>query len=134
MLRFSGTYCCTQWRLHLSKLPEFPQRLQRAKAEDFSSSILLCQQLRRNGEQCKAPALKGEILCYKHREQLEAERRRGRFALPPLTDTNAVRRVAAEIAQALMEDRIDEDYAGELLARLRTASRQLRPPRRAAGK
>ena len=118
----------------MSKLPEFPKRLQHTKAEKLSSAILVCQQLRRNGEQCKAPALKGETLCYKHREQLEAERRRGRFALPPLTDANAVRRVAAEIAQALMEDRIDEDYAGELLARLRTASQQLRPPRRAAGK
>jgi len=124
----SGKHCRSQWRSHLSKLPEFPKSLQRTKAHSLSSSILRCQQIRRNGELCKAPALKDETLCYKHREQREAERRRGRFVLPPLTDADAVRRVAAEIAQALMEDRIDEDYAGELRDRLQKASQRLRQP------
>src|SRR5262245_30425199 len=34
-----------------------------------------CQQFRRNGEQCKAPAMKGEDICHRHAEQADTERR-----------------------------------------------------------
>jgi hypothetical protein len=30
-----------------------------------------CQQYRRNGEQCKAPAMKGEHICHRHAEQAD---------------------------------------------------------------
>jgi len=44
-------------------------------------------------------------------------RRREQFTLPPLIDLKTVQRTIREVAQALLEDRIDEDYAGELLAK-----------------
>ena len=75
-----------------------------------------CQRFRRNGQQCKAPAMKGADRCYKHQEQADIERRRReQFTLPPLVDLRTVQREIGKVAQALIEDRIDEDYAGELL-------------------
>ncbi|HET9285781.1 MAG TPA: hypothetical protein VFR24_27840 [Candidatus Angelobacter sp.] len=86
-----------------------------------------CQHFRRNGQQCKAPALKGEPLCYKHQEQADVERRRReQFTLPPLVDLKTVQREIGNVAQALIQDRIDEDYAGELLFELERASMALR--------
>ncbi len=87
-----------------------------------------CQRFRRNGQQCKAPAMKGVDRCYKHQEQADiARRRRKQFTLPPLVDLKTVQRTIGEVAQALLEDRIDEDYAGELLQKLESASIRLRP-------
>jgi hypothetical protein len=91
-----------------------------------------CQRFRRNGQQCKAPAMKDADRCYKHQEQADIERRRRKqFTLPPLVDLKAVQRTIGDVAQALLEDRIDEDYAGELLQSLESASIRLRSvPRR----
>lgn len=87
-----------------------------------------CQRFRRNGQQCKAPAMKGADRCYKHQEQADIERRRReQFTLPPLVDLKTVQRAIRDVAQALIEDRIDEDYAGELLQELGIASIRLRP-------
>ena len=87
-----------------------------------------CQRFRRNGQQCKAPAMKGADQCYKHQEQADIERRRRKqFTLPPLVDLKTVQRTIGDVARALLEDRIDEDYAGELLQKLESASIRLRP-------
>ena len=87
-----------------------------------------CQRFRRNGQQCKAPAMKGLDRCYKHQEQADIERRRReQFTLPPLVDLKTIQREIGKVAQALIEDRIDEDYAGELLQKLERASIRLRP-------
>src|SRR5258708_15829974 len=87
-----------------------------------------CQRFRRNGQQCKAPAMKGVDRCYKHQEQADIERRRReQFTLPPLVDLKTVQRTIGDVAQALIEDRIDDDYAGELLQKLESASIRLRP-------
>jgi hypothetical protein len=87
-----------------------------------------CQRFRRNGQQCKAPATKDADQCYKHQEQADIERRRRKqFTLPPLVDLKIVQRTIGDVAQALVEDRIDEDYAGELLQKLESASIRLRP-------
>jgi hypothetical protein len=87
-----------------------------------------CQRFRRSGQQCKAPAMKGADRCYKHQEQADIERRRRKqFTLPPLVDLKTVQRTIGDVAQALVEDRIDEDYAGELLQKLESASIRLRP-------
>lgn len=87
-----------------------------------------CQRFRRNGQQCKAPAMKDADQCYKHQEQADIERRRRKqFTLPPLVDLKIVQRTIGDVAQALLEDRIDEDYAGELLQKLASASIRLRP-------
>ena len=86
-----------------------------------------CQRFRRNGQQCKAPAMKDTDRCYKHQEQAEIERRRrAQYTLPPLVDLNTVQRAIGDVAQALMQGRIDEDYAGELLHELERASIALR--------
>jgi len=87
-----------------------------------------CQRFRRNGQQCKAPAMKGADRCYKHQEQADIERRkRAQYTLPPLVDLKTVQREIGNVAQALIRDRIDEDYAGELLQKLESASTRLRP-------
>jgi hypothetical protein len=71
--------------------------------------------------------MKGEELCYKHQAQVDAGSRRKRFTLPPLVDLKTVQRAIREVAQALVEDRIDAKQAGELLERLQSASLRLRP-------
>ncbi|HLK09420.1 MAG TPA: hypothetical protein VKV30_15800 [Candidatus Angelobacter sp.] len=87
-----------------------------------------CRRFRRNGQQCKAPAMKDADRCYKHQEQADMERRRrAQFTLPPLVDLKTVQREIGNVAQALLADRIDEDYAGELLQKLESASIALRP-------
>ena len=89
-----------------------------------------CQRFRRNGQQCKAPAMKDTDRCYKHQEQADIERRRRtQFTLPPLVDLKTVQRAIGDVAQALIQDRIDEDYAGELLQKLERASMAFRPSR-----
>ena len=89
-----------------------------------------CQRFRRNGQQCKAPAMKDTDRCYKHQEQADIERRRrAQYTLPPLVDLNTVQREIGNVMQALLADRIDEDYAGELLHKLERASMALRASR-----
>jgi hypothetical protein len=86
-----------------------------------------CQRFLKNGQQCKAPAMKDADRCYKHQEQADVERRRReQFTLLPLVDLRTVQRAIGDVAQALLDDRIDEDYAGELLQELERASMALR--------
>jgi hypothetical protein len=71
--------------------------------------------------------MKGEKLCYQHEQQEQVRRRRERqFVLPPLRDLNTVQKWLGEVAKAILESRIDEDYAGELLHELERASVALR--------
>ncbi len=99
-------------------------------AEERYEYYRRCQLFRRNGEQCKAPAMKGEALCYKHAQEADLERRRQemrqRFVLPPLRDLRTVQKSIGDVARAIIENRIDEDYAGELLGQLERASLALR--------
>src|SRR5437899_6059531 len=62
------------------KTPEFQEvRPERAKAPEARYAYYRrCQKFRRNGGQCKAPAMKGEQICYKHAEQQATEDRRVR--------------------------------------------------------
>jgi hypothetical protein len=86
-----------------------------------------CQRFRKNGQQCKAPAMKDADVCYKHQERADIERRwRAQYTLPPLVDMATVRRAINDVMQALWQDRIDEDYASELLQELERASMVLR--------
>lgn len=89
-----------------------------------------CLEFRQNGEQCKAPALKGDSLCYKHAQQAETARRkatmRSSVVLPPLRDLKTVQQALGEVTKAILENRIDDDYAGELLQELERASAVLR--------
>ena len=86
-----------------------------------------CQRFRKNRQQCKAPAMKDADVCYKHQQRAELERRwRAQYTLPPLVDLATVRRAISDVTQALWQDRIDEDYASELLQELERASMVLR--------
>jgi len=104
--------------------------MSRLKLEERHGYYRRCQTFRGNGEQCKAPAIKGDSLCYKHAQEADLEQRRQdmrqRFALPPLRDLKTVQASLGELTKAIIEDRIDEDYAGELLQQLEKASLALR--------
>lgn len=104
--------------------------MSRLKLEDRYGYYRRCQGLSRNEEQCKVPAMKGEPLCHQHSQEAEMELRRQTmrqsFVLPPLRDMKTIQRQLGEVAKAIIEDRIDDDYAVELLAQLEKASAALR--------
>ena len=93
-----------------------------------------CERMKDRGGQCKAPALKGTRVCYKHTQQDEARRRREEMIraleLPPLSDVRSIQAALSKIAQALIDDRIDERCAGYLFHRVQTAMRGQRQNRR----
>jgi hypothetical protein len=71
--------------------------------------------------------MKDADVCYKHQGQADIERRwLAQYALPPLVDLATVQRAIGDVAQALWQGRIDEDYASELLQKLERASMVLR--------
>ena len=105
-----------------------------------------CQLFRRNGEQCKAPAEKGEAICHAHAAQqamaLRRERerravlaeavaemrRRGRPECEMaglLTDFRGIQVTLAVVSRALIAGRIDCKTAGRLLVHLQTMSKLL---------
>jgi len=91
-----------------------------------------CRQFHRNGEQCKAPAMKGESICYKHAEQAATESRRVRQRRELLSrpgagfgDFKAIQRTISEVVEALLAGRIDAKTAGRLIIELQTASKLL---------
>lgn len=104
--------------------------MSRLKLEERYGYYRRCQRFRRNGEQCKAPAMKGEPFCHQHTQEAEMELRRQTmqqsFVLPPLRDLRTVQSQLGKVTKAIIEDRIDEDYAVELLAQLERASAALR--------
>lgn len=105
-----------------------------------------CQVLRKNGEQCKAPAEKGERVCYRHSAQIEAARRGWEARQRVLEDAAASARAAGEkigepdelwmslsglrwvlfsAARAVADDRIDCATAGRLMAEVQARTRML---------
>jgi hypothetical protein len=86
-----------------------------------------CQRFRRNGQQCKAPAMKDADVCYKHQQRADLERRwRAQYTLPPLVDLATWRQAISDVTQGLWQGHIDEDYAAELLQKLERASMVLK--------
>jgi hypothetical protein len=110
-----------------------------------------CQVMRKGGEQCKAPAEKGEQICHAHaaqqalamrrereRQAVLAEavaemRRRGRLesgkdefeAKDLFMDFKGIQITIAKMAQALIDGRIDCKTAGRLAVHLQTMSKLL---------
>jgi hypothetical protein len=105
-----------------------------------------CQLFRRNGDQCKSPAEKGEAICHAHAAQqamaLRRERERRavlaeavaqmrRQGKPEcemadlLTDFKGIQVTLAVMARALIDGRIDCKTAGRLLVHLQTMSKLL---------
>jgi hypothetical protein len=84
---------------------------------------LRCHHFRRNGQQCKAPALKGRTLCYKHDAQAATAARRERsvreLGLPDkLTAPRKRLEALTRIAQGLLNGAIDQRTAGRLLIKV----------------
>ena len=104
-----------------------------AGIEDRYAYYRRCRVLRRNGEQCKAPAMKGTHICYKHLERAEMEERWKRqrqelLATPGLGfgDFHSLQRTIHAAAQALIDGSIDLKVAGRVLLDLQMTSRLLR--------
>ncbi|HLW53000.1 MAG TPA: hypothetical protein VKW06_09155 [Candidatus Angelobacter sp.] len=83
-----------------------------------------CSQLRKNGEQCKGPAMKGEPVCYSHFNQAELKRfqeqQRRNFlgaacARAGAGDRTEAGRALQRISLALFQGHIDEKTAGRLI-------------------
>ncbi|HEY2361846.1 MAG TPA: hypothetical protein VGK36_12055 [Candidatus Angelobacter sp.] len=105
-----------------------------------------CQVFRKGGEQCKAPAEKGALICHAHAGQLATAvrreigrrivlaealaemRRKGRpeFEMADLfMDFNGIQVTIAVMARALIAGRIDCKTAGRLAVQLQMASKVL---------
>src|SRR5215470_35358 len=85
-----------------------------------------CSRVRKNGERCKGPAMKGETLCYGHFNEAELarirERQRRELLGPALAQPgNAleVNRALERIGAALMQGYIDPKTAGNLIVEIR---------------
>jgi len=105
-----------------------------------------CQVFRKDGEQCKAPAEKGALICYAHAGQLATAVRRERERRAVLAeavaqmrkrgrpecemadlfmDYKGINMTLAVMAQAVIDGRIDCKTAGRLVVQLQTVSKLL---------
>jgi hypothetical protein len=123
---------------HQDKYPKSP--------EARHSYYRRCQLFRRNGDQCKAPAEKGEAICHAHAAQQAMALRRERERRAVLaeavaqmrrqgrpecemadlfTDFKGIQVTLAVVSRALIHGRIDCKTAGRLLVHLQTMSKLL---------
>ena len=100
--------------------------------EDRYAYYRRCRVFRRNGEQCKAPAMKGTHICYKHLQHAEMQERWKRqreklLSLPGLGfgDFRSIQRTISAAAQAVIDGSIDSKVAGHLLVELQMAIKLL---------
>ena len=100
--------------------------------EDRYAYYRRCRVFRRNGKQCKAPAMKGQHICYKHRQHAEMQERwkRQREKLLSqqglgLGNFRSIQRTVSAAAQAVIEGSIDAKVAGRLLVELQSAIKLL---------
>jgi len=105
-----------------------------------------CQVVRRNGEQCKAPAEKGSHICYAHAGQQAMKLRREQQRRTVLAEVAArmqrqgradfreadlfldfkgIQTAIVVMVQALSDGRIEDKTAGRLIIELQTASKLL---------
>jgi hypothetical protein len=85
-----------------------------------------CLQFRKNGKQCRAPALKGESLCYMHDAQARAEikyqqSRRELGVRNAWNDRRSRQQAIGRLAEAVLNDRIDRKSAARMVAELQAA-------------
>jgi hypothetical protein len=89
-----------------------------------------CRLFRANGEQCKAPAMKGQSICNRHAEQLERERRwaeqRCEFYSRPgvgLASRQAIQKTLNQLAREILAGRIERRVIASVITDLQTIMR-----------
>jgi hypothetical protein len=89
-----------------------------------------CHNFLRNGNQCKAPAMKGEPICHQHAQQADNNRRREQqrrelLSRPGLGfgSFDAIQRTIGAVANALLAGEIDHKVAGRLMMQVQIAIR-----------
>jgi len=90
-----------------------------------------CEHIKTNGTRCGSPALRSRKFCYFHHvahdlRYLRRSRPQARFELPLLEDANAVQMAIQQVAEAVLDERIDNKRAGLLLFALQTAACNLK--------
>jgi len=90
-----------------------------------------CQHIKTNGTRCGSPALRSRNFCYFHHvahdlRRIRRQRPQARFELPLFEDANAIQMAIQQVAEAVLEERIDNKRAGLLLFALQTAACNLK--------
>ena len=90
-----------------------------------------CEHIKANGLRCGSPALRQRRYCYFHFCSHDLRRRRRQhpnapFVLPLLEDANSIQMAIQQVAEAVLEERIDNKRAGLLLFALQTAACNLK--------
>jgi hypothetical protein len=90
-----------------------------------------CQHIKTNGLQCGSPALREHRFCYFHQRtrelhHLRRKRPEMKLYIPLLEDANAVQLAIQQVAEAIVEERIDPKRAGLLLFAFQTAACNLK--------
>src|SRR5438067_10580809 len=94
------------------------------------NKIPQCEHIKANGLRCGSPALRERRYCYFHFCAHDLRRRRQHpnapFVLPLLEDANSIQIAIQQVAEAVLEERIDNKRAGLLLFALQTAACNLK--------
>ena len=90
-----------------------------------------CEHIKGNGLRCGSPALRQRRYCYFHFCAHDLRRRRRQqpnapFVLPLLEDANSIQMAIQQVAEAVLEERIDNKRAGLVLFALQTAACNLK--------
>ena len=96
-----------------------------------SKKIPQCEHIKANGLRCGSPALRQRRYCYFHFCAHDLRRRRRQqpnapFVLPLLEDANSIQMAIQQVAEAVLEERIDNKRAGLVLFALQTAACNLK--------
>jgi hypothetical protein len=91
----------------------------------------LCEHIKVNGLRCASPALGQRRHCYFHHRMHDLRRLRlrhpnSRIQLPLLEDATSIQVAIQEVADAIVQERIDHRRAGLLLFALQTATSNLK--------
>src|SRR5437870_2347945 len=112
----------------------FPQAIACPKGNPMnhkSKKPAQCEHIKANGLRCGSPALRQRRYCYFHFCAHDLRRRRRQqpnapFVLPLLEDANSIQMAIQQVAEAVLEERIDNKRAGLLLFALQTAACNLK--------
>src|SRR5438270_10926732 len=96
-----------------------------------NNKVPQCEHIKANGLRCGSPALRERRYCYFHFCAHDLRRRRRQhptapFVLPLLEDANSIQMAIQQVAEAVLEERIDNKRAGLVLFALQIAACNLK--------